>query len=126
MTVQHAVIWIDHHEARLFRLAPDGAQKVKIHGGGQHFHRSQDSLGSRQERDRIYYGAIAEAMGDIPEILLLGPGLARSEFQAWLQEHQPARCKHVLDNQACDDVGDAALLEKGRHFFRAADRMLPR
>ncbi len=125
MTIQHAFLWMDHQEARLFRLAPDTVQKMEVHNDRHHFHRRDDSLGSRRERDRTFFMAVADALGEIPEILLLGPSTARTEFFTWLEEHRPARVKHILDNQACDDMGDEALIEKARHFFRAADRMLP-
>jgi hypothetical protein len=122
---QHAVLWIDHRQARLFRLMPERVEKLKVHADHHHFHREQDSLGSRRERGRIFFAAVSDALGACPEVLLLGPGNARAEFLSYLKEHRPAQLPHILGNQACDDEGDEALVEKGRRFFRAADRMLP-
>jgi stalled ribosome rescue protein Dom34 len=98
---------------------------MKVHNDHHHFHRNSDSLGSRRERDRTYFAAVADALGEIPEILILGPGTARTEFVSWLEEHRPTQVKHVLGNQACGDVADEAVMERAHSFFRAADRMLP-
>ena len=125
MSFQHIVLWMDHHEARIFGLAPNLVHKSKVKNDRHHFHRDHDSLGSRHERDRTYFAAVSEALAETPEILLLGPGPARTEFLAWLQDHCPAQVKHVLGNAACDDIADEELVAKGRHFFHAADRMLP-
>ena len=123
MTFQHLVLWIDHHEARLFGLKPNLVQVNRLRNDRHHFHKDHDSLGSRRERDRPYFVAVCEALGESPEILLLGPGTARNEFLSYMQEHHPDRVKHVLGNQACDDIGDEALAEKGCRFFHATDRM---
>ena len=125
MPFQHMVLWIDHHEARLFGLKPDQVQKLKVRNDRHHFHKDHDSLGSRHERDRIYFTAVANALGQCPEILLLGPGPARNELVSWFEAHRPQQLKHILGNEACGDAGDEELVEKGRRFFRAADRMLP-
>ena len=125
MAYQHLVLWIDHHEARIFCLAPNLVRKTSIRNDRHHFHKDRDSLGSRRERDRAYFAAVCDALAETPEILILGPGSARTEFVSYFMEHHPAQMKHVLGNQVCGDEGDEALVERGRHFFHAADRMLP-
>jgi stalled ribosome rescue protein Dom34 len=125
MSFQHALLWIDHHEARLFGIRPNLVQKKVLRNDRHHAVKDPDALGSRRERDRLYFTAVSEALGETPEILLLGPGNARREFAAHLAQHHPALARHILDNQACDDEGDEALVERARRFFHAADRMLP-
>ena len=126
MTFQHAVLWMDHRQAVLLGLAPDGIHRKVVHNKPHHYHRRHDdSLGSRAERDRPYFAAVAEALGETPEILLLGPGEGRIDFMAWLQAHLPGQAHHVLKSMAWDQATDDELAAEGRRFFRAADRMLP-
>jgi len=123
MTIQHAVLWMDHQKAIVLRLAHNISHRKIIHNEQRHFHRNRDSLGSRAERDRPYFADVAAALGETPEILLLGSGVGRLDFSAWLIEHRPDLARHVLRNAAWGHATDDELLAEGRRFFSAADRI---
>lgn len=124
MTFRHAVLWMDHRQALLIGLAPNLSQRKMIRNE-HHQHRDRESLGVRTERDRVYFAAIAEMLGETPEVLLLGAGPGRVDFLAWLKAHHPEQARHVLGNKAWDYDSDDELVKEAHRFFKAADRMLP-
>jgi len=124
MTFQHAVLWMDHRQALLIGLARDPSQR-KLVRNDHHEHRDRDSLGSRTEHDRVYFSAIADMLGQTPEVLLLGAGPGRIDFLTWLKAHHPDQARHILENRAWEYHSDEELVKEAHRFFKAADRMLP-
>ena len=46
----HAVVWIDHHEARVFHFSPDDVEKVVVHperSPVRDYHRTAKGSGQR-------------------------------------------------------------------------------
>jgi hypothetical protein len=125
MTFQHAVLWMDHELAIILWLGPTDTQRILVHNQHRHLHANPDCLGSRMERDRLYFTAVSQALGDVPEILLLGPGQERADFGAWMKAHHPRRADHILHSTPWQRASDGELVAEGRRFFKAADRMRP-
>lgn len=124
MTFQHAVLWMDHRQALLIGLARNVSRRKLVRNDHDQ-HRDRESLGSRTEHDRVYFAAIAEMLGETPEVLLLGAGPGRVDFLTWLKVHHPDQARHVLASKAWDYDSDDELVKEAHRFFKAADRMLP-
>ena len=78
----HAVIWIDHREARVFHFSPTEVEKLVLHPDNptKHIHHKANSIGSgHATADKGFLHAVIQAAADAGAILIAGPGSAKSE-----------------------------------------------
>jgi hypothetical protein len=125
----HAVVWIDHHEARIIHFNADAADEELVHPAHppRHLHCKVGSpSGTHQRGDPAYFRAIAEAVSDAAAFIVVGPSSAKGEFKAWLEAEMPPTAKHLFAVMAAPRMTDGELITKARQYFRAADRMRPR
>lgn len=128
MSLLHAVVWIDHEQARITHFNDEAAEKLVLHSThrpGKIHHKHGPSGGSGHEpEDAAYLHAVAEALRGAAEILVLGPGNEKNELIKHLEHHDKAVAACVVSVQAVDHPSDGQVLALARKYFRAADRML--
>ncbi|MBN9305486.1 MAG: hypothetical protein BGO82_03250 [Devosia sp. 67-54] len=119
-------VWIDHREARIFGLSVDDADEIVVHDAHapQHIHRRADHVHLGKEAPNTeFFADIADKLGGFRRILIVGPGVARTEFAGYLTDTHPALAKKVWGIEAMDHPTDAQLIAAARKYFRAATRM---
>lgn len=124
----HAVVWLDHQEARVFTFSPDAADRTVLHAHGAHRnlrHGKGHLMGRKSPPDRDYLAAIADALGPTPEILVVGPGQAKLEFIKYAHDTDPALAERIIGVETEDHPTDNQILAHARAYFLKADRMLP-
>ena len=75
----HAVIWIDHREARVFHFNPTDVEKLILHPDQptRHIHHKANSIGSgHAAADNEFLHAVAESVADAGAVLITGQVLA--------------------------------------------------
>ena len=88
----HAVVWLDHHEARVIYFNADDAEEKIVHPAHapRHLHHTAGSpAGTHDRGDPDYYRDVADALGGAKAFLITGPSTAKTEFVAWLQSEVP-------------------------------------
>src|SRR5271156_2168632 len=88
----HAVVWIDHHEARVFHFNPADAERLVLHPDHptRHIHHKANSIGSGHvSADHDYLHAVAESVADAGAVLIAGPANARTELVEHIRVHDP-------------------------------------
>jgi len=111
MSHAHAVIWLDHHEARIIHFNAESSANEHIkHPGDSHLN--------------DFYHAIAQSLNTASEILVTGPGLAKDEFVKHIKAHDPKVAEKVMGVEAADHPSDGQILAHARTFFKAKDKML--
>jgi stalled ribosome rescue protein Dom34 len=126
MSHYHCVVWIDHREAHVIEFNPDEAEAGVVHARSkhEHLHHKRGAIGSgKAPEDHAYYQAIAEAIQDAGEILIVGPSTAKLEFFRHLQKHAPAIAARVVSVETVDHPTSGELLKFARRHFIADDRM---
>jgi stalled ribosome rescue protein Dom34 len=121
----HAVVWIDHHGAHILSFG-EGAPSRKLfrNQGPERIHHQVGSIGNGHEHNSsAYFAAIAQALSDFHEILVVGPAQARTEFIAYLKSHQLDVAKKILDVAPMDRASGAEIIARGRRLFARAERM---
>ena len=111
MSHYHAVVWIDHREARVFHFNPADAEKLVIHPDhpAKHLHHKAMSIGSgNAPEDHAFLHAVAQSFADAGEVLITGPGSAKTE---------------LVGVETIDHPSDGQLVAHVRKYFNAADRM---
>jgi stalled ribosome rescue protein Dom34 len=122
----HAVVWIDHQEARIIRFDRDESDETVIHseGGNHRLHiKAGTRAGARAPEDQHYFHHVAEALADARTVLIGGPANEKGELVKHLEKHDPAVAKRIAGVEPMDHLTDGELLAHARHFFKSADRM---
>jgi hypothetical protein len=79
----HAVIWIDHHEARVFHFSPSDVERLVLHPDHptRHIHHKANSIGSgNAAEDHNFFQAIVGSVADAGAVLITGPTDAKNEL----------------------------------------------
>ena len=124
----HAVVWIDHHEARVFHFNADEVQReeVRPEHPTRHIHHKANSVGSgHSPEDQNFFSAVVDAIGTASAVLITGSASAKLELVKHIERHPSQLHARVAGVETVDHPSDGELLAHARKFFRAADRMAP-
>ncbi len=124
----HAVIWIDHHEARVLHFNADQADETVVHAthAPRHLHSKAGSVsGTHVRAEPEFYRDVAKAAADARELLIAGPSSAKAEFVKYLHKHEAGMVDRIIGIETLAHVTDNQLLAEARRFFSQADRMRP-
>ena len=127
MSYQHAIVWLDHHEARIIDFSVDAKHVVTVlqQGGQRKVHLKSTVIGSgKAKQDHRYFDEIVAALADTREIVLTGPGSAKIEFSKDLAKRHAGVAKRVVGVESVDHPSDGELLAFARKYFRKVDALL--
>ncbi len=122
----HAVVWIDHREARVFHFNPTEIDKLVIHPDHptKQVHHKAGAVGSGHAGgDHEFLHAVAQAIADAGAVLITGPGNAKAELVRHIESHDPALKKLIAGVEAVDHPSDGQLVAHARKYFKAEDKM---
>jgi stalled ribosome rescue protein Dom34 len=126
MSHYHAVVWIDHREARVFHFSPTEIDKLVLRPDHptKHIHHKAGSIGSgHATADHEFLHTVAQSVADAGAILLTGPGKAKNELAAHIEQHDPKLKKLIAGIETVDHPSDGELVAHARKYFKAEDRM---
>jgi stalled ribosome rescue protein Dom34 len=108
----HAVIWINHHEARIFHFnTNESAELVLPDNPTRHIHHKANTTGSGLAAvDQEYLHAVAESVADAGAVLIAGPGSAKTELAAHMHSHEPLLARAIIGVETVDHPSDAELV----------------
>ena len=125
----HAVVWIDHKEARIFEFGESGVEHHRIRppdGQGGNIHHKAGTVGSGHSHEaKAYLTAVADALKPSHEILIVGHGQAKTELAHYIRDHMPALAPRIMGVEAIDHHSDGEVLAFARKFFEQKDHMTP-
>jgi hypothetical protein len=123
----HAVVWIDHHQARVFHFNADDAEKIVVHPDRpvREFHRRNKGADRRETEDQAFLEEVTKAVADAGAILITGPANEKHELMKHIERVHPAIALHVDGVESLDHPTDGELVAHARRFVKAADRMRP-
>ncbi|MBM3556785.1 MAG: translational machinery protein [Alphaproteobacteria bacterium] len=126
----HAVVWLDHHEAKVFHFNADAAEEIDIKTNSPsktlNVHTKTGTRdGKRHATDPTFLHDIVDALKPAKEWLIVGPGSAKSELVKFIHRRTPGFADCVIGVETVDHPTDAQLVALARAYFKAADRMRP-
>jgi hypothetical protein len=124
----HAVIWIDHREARVFHLGSTEVERLVLHPDNptRHIHHKANTIGSgHASPNHDYLHAVAESVANAGAILVTGPANAKTELVEHIRVHDPKLTKAIAGVETVDHPSDAQLVAYARKYLVATDRMQP-
>jgi stalled ribosome rescue protein Dom34 len=124
----HAVVWIDHREARVFHVSPTDVERHVLHPDNptRHIHHKANSIGSGHAPvDEEFLHAVAQSVAGAHAILITGPASAKTELIKHIHRHDPKLMNAIVGTETVDHPTDAQLIAHARSYFKASDRMQP-
>jgi hypothetical protein len=130
----HTVIWIDHKEARIFRVHPETAGHVRpvpidettVHAPTHHIHRHPKGQGEAREHPedaKRFFHEVAQALDGADPILIVGPSSAKLEFFRYVHEHERRLEPKVVGIETLDHLTDGEIVAFARKCFARSDQM---
>lgn len=119
MTLFHAVLWTDHHEARIlqFDASTVDTRRVVAHSHPTAQHRSA----VRTEHE--FFGEVCDALEGITEVLVTGSRTATADFKHYADKHRPHTAARIVGYEVVDHPSDNQLVAMARDYFVRHDRM---
>jgi hypothetical protein len=125
-THYHALIWIDHREAKVYHFDATEVDRTVIPSTHpqQHLHHKANSGDSGHAPvDRTFLDHVSQAVAKTGAILITGPAGAKVELRAFIESKYPDLAKRISGIETVDHLSDGELVAFGRSFFKADDRM---
>ena len=125
----HAVVWIDHHEAKIFHFNHEDIEKIVLHPDNPsvHIHHKSNSLGAgHADEDQNYLHNVAAAIKDAQSILITGPANAKTELVKHIHHHEPLMMKQIAGVETVDHPSDGKLVAFARNYFKSDHQTKPR
>jgi hypothetical protein len=119
MTMSHAVIWLDHHNAKVTQFDADETQTTKIKA---HSHVTKQH-GSAVRTEHEFFGEVCDALGGINEVLVTGSQTAHADLRHYVEKHRPLVAAQIVGYETVDHPTDNQLLALARQYFLKHDRM---
>jgi hypothetical protein len=109
----HALVWIDHHEAKIFRFVSAVSEAtqhiIRDEHSAPHLHHKANSIGSGHVPvNHVHLEQVAADISDAKAILIVGPSGAKHELYKHIERRHPA---------------DGPLLAHAAKAFRDAARL---
>jgi stalled ribosome rescue protein Dom34 len=123
----HAVVWIDHHEARVFHFGLTDVEQLVLrpdHPTGHIHHKANSISSGHAAEDHAYLQAVADSLADAGAILIAGPANAKTALVKHIHHHSP-NLSAIVGVETVDHPSDAQLVAYARKYFKATDRMQP-
>ena len=118
----HAVVWIDHREARVFHFNATEVDGLVLHPENptKHLHHKANCIGSGHAlEDHDFLRRVADAIADAGIILITGPANAKTELVKHIQRHSPGLASRIAAVETVDHPSDRQLVDHARRYFRA-------
>ena len=122
----HAVIWIDHLEARIFQFGREDVDRLVLHPHNptKHLHHRAHTIGSgHAAEDQDFLHQVVEAVAGAGAVLITGPSNEKTELVKHIHHHDPRLIDIVAGVETVDHPRDGALVAYAKRYFKTADHM---
>ena len=124
----HAVIWIDHLEARIFQFGREDVDRLVLHPHNptRHIHRLAHIIGSgHAAEDQDFLHRVVAAVEGAGAMLITGPANEKTELLKHIHHHDPHLIYIIAGVETVDHPSDGALVAYAKRYFKTADHMKP-
>ncbi|RVT83839.1 hypothetical protein [Inhella crocodyli] len=119
MSLFHAVLWLDHHEAKVLQFDAEHVQAERVKSHSHH----TKQRGSAVRTEHEFYADVCDALAGIAEVLVTGSRTAQSDFKHYVEKHRAALAPQIVGYETVDHPSDKQLVAMARQYFLKHDRM---
>jgi stalled ribosome rescue protein Dom34 len=119
----HAIVWIDHSQAKVFHIGLSGEDEITLHPHlpTRHLHHKANSIGSGHVGlDKEFFAQVMNAVADAGEILIIGPASAKTELAKYLRDKHPKTAERIVAVETADHPSDAEIVAYAKRHFKIA------
>ncbi len=119
----HAIVWIDHSQAKVFHIGLSGDDEITLHPHlpTRHLHHKANSIGSSHAGlDKEFFAQVMNAVSDAGEILIIGPASAKTELAKYLRDKHPKTADRIVAVEAADHPSDPEIVAVAKRYFKIA------
>ncbi len=110
MSLSHAVVWLDHHQAQVIQFDAEQAETRAIHA---HSHATRQH-GSEVRTVHEFFGEVCDALDGMESILMTGSHTVQADLRHYISKHRPALASRIAGWETVDHLTEAQLLALGR------------
>ena len=124
----HAVVWIDHRQARIFHFNTIDAEELTVHPENPiiNLHHKANSIGSgHASEDQTFLEKVTESIADAGAVLIVGPANAKNELVKHIKRVHPGMAIKIEGVETVDHPTDGELVSYARNYLKSADLMRP-
>lgn len=120
------IIWLDSREAKVFKREGGSETLTLVHSHGQKHHAQPHGKHTEMHHPEAValFKELIPAFHDASEVLLMGPGEAKTQFQKYIKDHHQAIAKKVVGVETVDHPTDGQIREIAKKFFTRVERGL--
>lgn len=121
---KYTIVWIDHKEARIFRLNPDTTVESTVHAPHLvHRHPGEsDRIKDSPDDARRFFQSVAHALADTEGIVIVGPSSAKLELLRYVHKHDPLLDEKILGIETVDHPTDRQIIAYANQYFSLGGR----
>jgi len=126
---QHAAVWIDHKEARIFQIHPDRIDESKVEAPQHDIHKhpnGPEGIRERPDDAKRFFHEVSRALSGIDSILIVGPSTAKLEFFRYVHKHDHGLEPRIVGIETVDHPTDGQIVAYAKKYFKLGDRIRPR
>lgn len=119
----HAIVWIDHAQAKIFHVGRTGDDEMVMHPHlpTKHLHHKAGSIGSGHAApDKEFLTQVMNAVSDASEILIIGPAGAKAELAKFLREQHSKIGDRIVAAEPADHPSDREIVAYAKKHFKIA------
>lgn len=116
--MSYHALWIDHTTAELHHFTAQGHDIQKIDAPQHPEHHAHNPRDLKDRRENEFFHEVAQELSGAKELLVMGPGMAKTEFTKFLEFHHVPLAKAIVGVIPMEShFPQARLMEKVRGFF---------
>jgi stalled ribosome rescue protein Dom34 len=119
--VKHAVVWIDHQEARVIEVDAAAVEQSIVDTRGPHIHRhpkdQEVRVRNHPDDEHRYFHEVARALEGDGEVLLTGPSKTKFHFMKYVHAHERSLEARIVGIETSDHPTNPQLVAHLREYF---------
>ena len=114
----YCALWLDHDHAKLFKFGVNSLTTTKLENKHLSHHSAANVEGEKREHLKKFYLEVRQSLDGADAVLLVGPGVAKSEFKHYLEEHKAEKIlKAIVATETVGKVPDSEILTIAKQHF---------
>jgi stalled ribosome rescue protein Dom34 len=117
----HAIVWIDHSQAKVFHIGLSGEDEITLHPQlpTRNIHHKSNSIGGGHAGlDKEFFAQVMNVVADAGEILIIGPASAKTELAKYLRDQHPKVGERIVAVEAADHPSDREIVAYAKQHFK--------
>ena len=110
-------VWVDQKHANVFKFTSAGVQKEEFNEKFLSSHiQANDHLAKLKQEEQVFKKLLPQ-LNDAEEILILGPGVTKTHFKKYLENHSGNFGSKIVGCETTDHPTEPQLLSLASKFF---------